>query len=90
MAEGELSGKMEIENLGRLPAAVVRELRELLDQLATPEDSRAVPDPARRGCFILRGERHSFYVALTPSARKMLLLASWPACCPAFLDCAAD
>lgn len=82
--------KMEIENLGRLPRSVVDELTALLASLTGPADDRAHRDPARRGFFILRGELRAFYVAVTPSAGKLLLLASWPARTSDTLDCAAD
>ena len=82
--------KMEIENLGRLPRSVVGELTALLASLSGPADDRAHRDPARRGFIILRGEMRAFLVAVTPSARKMMLLANWPARTSDALDCAAD
>jgi len=90
MAQQTPDWKMEIENLGRLPRAVVAELTALLRCLSGPADHRAHRDPARRGFFILHNEMRAFYVAVTPSARKLLLLASWPHRNPAALDCAAD
>lgn len=81
---------MEIENLGRLPRPMVDEFAALLADLRGPDDVRAQRDPARRGFYILRTAERAFYVAVTPSARKLLLLASWPNRNPGALDCAAD
>jgi len=66
-----------IDNLRKYPAATVEKLRELL---ATGAPAKA--DPRRKNFFEVEDGCQIFYIHLTPSKSKVLLLATWDKGCP--------
>jgi hypothetical protein len=68
-----LEREMQIEDLRNHPIETVNMLRDLLSNGA-----RVTPDPKRPGFYELEDASTVYYIHVSPSTGKILLLATWP------------
>lgn len=68
----QLKDNIEIENLRNCSAETVSKLRELLAQGALVH-----ADPHRPNYYELENGSRIFYILVSPTRRKVLLLATW-------------
>src|SRR5579862_334244 len=61
-----------VDNPRNYPEAIVKELEELL-----LSGVAASPDPKRKGFYDLENERRTFFVQISPTTGRAVLLATW-------------
>lgn len=66
------AGQVQIENPRKYDAAVLDELRLLLQQ-----GGNAVRDPRRKTCYEIVGPEGTFYVHVSPVSGNIVLIARW-------------
>ena len=65
----QLSG---VDNLRNYPAEIIKELEELL-----LSGGSALPDPKRKGFYDLETDERTFFVHVSPTTGRVMLLATW-------------
>jgi hypothetical protein len=68
-----LEREMQIEDLRNHPVETVNMLRDLLSNGA-----KVTPDPKRAGFYELEDTSTVYYIHVSPTTGKILLLATWP------------
>lgn len=68
-----LERELQIEDLRNHPIETVKILRDLL-----LNGSRVTPDPKRSGFYEVEDTSTVYYIHVSPSTGKVLLLATWP------------
>jgi hypothetical protein len=68
-----LERELQIEDLRNHPVETVHMLRDLL-----LNDAQVAPDPKRVGFYELEHESTVYYIHVSPTTGKILLLATWP------------
>jgi hypothetical protein len=61
-----------VENLRNYPAEIIKELEELLLW-----GGSALPDPKRKGFYILEDYERTFFIQISSITGKVVLLATW-------------
>jgi hypothetical protein len=61
-----------VDNLRNYPAEIVKELEELLLW-----GGSALPDPKRKGFYILENNERTFFIQISSITGKVVLLAAW-------------
>jgi hypothetical protein len=69
----QIEQELHIEDLRGHPPGTVEGLRKLLASGAIRH-----PDPQRKNFFEVEDEERVYYVNISPSSGKVLLLATWP------------
>jgi hypothetical protein len=64
--------KPVVDNLRNYPAAIIKELEELL-----LSGGSALPDPKRKGFFDLENHERIFFIQVSSVTGKVVLLATW-------------
>ncbi len=65
--------EVQIEDLRNHPAELVMRLRSLVTRGA-----RTNPDPNHPGFYEIESDNRVYYVHISPTTGKILLLATWP------------
>lgn len=68
-----LEREVQIEDLRKHPIETVNMLRDLL-----LNGARVTPDPKRSGFYELEDASTVYYIHVSPTTGKILLLATWP------------
>ena len=68
-----LERELEIEDLRNHAREMIAQLRDALAGGAA-----VTPDPKRLGFYEANDRKHIFYIYVSPSTGKVLLLAAWP------------
>ena len=61
-----------VDNLRNYPAEIIKELEELL-----LSGGSALPDPKRKGFYDLETDERTFFVHVSPTTGRVMLLATW-------------
>jgi hypothetical protein len=61
-----------VDNLRNYPAEIIKELEELLHR-----GGSALPDPKRKGFYILENHARTFFIQISSITGKVVLLAAW-------------
>ncbi|MFZ3215559.1 MAG: hypothetical protein WA192_05805 [Candidatus Acidiferrales bacterium] len=64
---------LQIEDLRDHPAELILQLRCLLSSGAD-----ASPDPKHPGFYEVKSDEHVYYIHISPTTGKVMLLATWP------------
>ncbi len=67
-----LERELEIEDLRNHSQEMITELRDVLSFGAT-----LVPDPKRVGFYEVKRDERSYYIYVSPTSAKVLLIAAW-------------
>jgi hypothetical protein len=67
-----LERELEIEDLRNHSREMIAQLRDVLANGAT-----AIPDPKRTGFYEVKRREQIYYIYVSPSTGKVLLLAAW-------------
>lgn len=68
-----LERELQIEDLRNHPAQTINMLRDLL-----LSGAQVTPDPKRAGFYELEHGSTVYYIHVSPTSGKILLLATWP------------
>ncbi len=68
-----LEREFEIEDLRNHPASAVNVLRDLL-----AGGAELIPDPKRAGFYELHDGSTVYYIHVSPTTGRVILLATWP------------
>jgi hypothetical protein len=61
-----------VDNLRNYPAEIIKELEQLL-----LSGGSALPDPKRKGFYDLETDERTFFVHVSPTTGRVMLLATW-------------
>src|ERR1017187_9049174 len=61
-----------VDNLRNYPAEIIEELEQLL-----LSGGSALPDPKRKGFYDLETDERTFFVHVSPTTGRVMLLATW-------------